>query len=65
MPLSLFPTWLQDFAIGLPTYHLDRLALAAVRGHATTGTSVHVLATVGFIVAFAAIAGRAWTAATR
>jgi ABC-2 type transport system permease protein len=65
MPLSLFPTWLQDFAIGLPTYHLDRLALAAVRGHATTGTSVHILATVGFIVAFAAIAGRAWTAATR
>jgi ABC-2 type transport system permease protein len=65
MPLSLFPTWLQDVAIGLPTYHLDCLALAAVRGHATTGTLVHALATAGFIAAFGGFAWRAWAAATR
>lgn len=57
-PLSMMPRFIQQLAPVWPSYHLNRLALAAVGLDKTPGAALHVLALLGFTVVFVALAAR-------
>ncbi len=57
MPLPMLPAFLQRIAPVWPSYHLDRLALAAV-GMNEGPLRGHVLALIGFAAAFLLMAAR-------
>jgi len=63
MPLWMFPAWLQQVSVALPTYHLGALALQAAGSDPVAGTVPHALVVAGFAALFAAIAWRSWTRA--
>ena len=63
MPLAMFPNWLQQVSVALPTYHLGALALQASGGGTAGGTVQHVLVVAAFVAVCAAIAWRSWARA--
>lgn len=65
MPVSLFPPWIQQIAVFLPSSHLAALALEAAGRIPGGGALGHVLAVLGFTAAFGAYAARAWRGAAK
>jgi ABC-2 type transport system permease protein len=65
IPLFVFPHWMQDVAVALPTTHLAALALSAAGRTSAGGNLGHAAAVAAFAVVFAALAWRSWTRAMR
>lgn len=65
MPTFVFPGWMQALAVGMPTFHLAELALAASGRDIRGEPLVHGLALAGFTLAFAAAVALAWRRAHR
>jgi hypothetical protein len=65
VPLFVFPHWMQQAALALPTTHLAALALHAAGRSSGGGTLVHGLAVAGFVAILGAAAWRSWAGARR
>lgn len=62
MPLFVFPTFIQKLAPIWPTWHLSRLALAAVGQISLAHVWLHILALLAFAATCTALAARRWRA---
>jgi ABC-2 type transport system permease protein len=65
MPVSMFPSWMQQIGAFLPSSHLAALALDAAGRPVPGSVGMHVLAVIGFTAVFGAVAARAWRRATK
>lgn len=65
MPVSMFPAWMQQMSVFLPSSHLAALALEAAGRPAPGSLATHVLAVLGFVAVFGAVAVRGWRRATK
>lgn len=60
-PVRLFPETLQQFAWGLPSFHLAEVSLSIVNGGAGGSTPLHLAVLAGMTALLAALAGWCWS----